>query len=106
VTADLVEALAAHPSRRSTATRAIEARCCSSPAAPWGPGAAVLAATAALRAGAGRLQIACHPSAVAAHGRAGEVLGRGRPLPGYLPRELLDVLPEVVDDLRRGTAER
>jgi hydroxyethylthiazole kinase-like uncharacterized protein yjeF len=42
--------------------------------------------------------------AVATHGRAGTVLGQGRPLPGYLPRELLDVLPDAVEALRSEAA--
>jgi ADP-dependent NAD(P)H-hydrate dehydratase len=37
--------------------------------------------------------------AVAAHAAAGALLGRARPNPGYLARELLDALPSAIDRL-------
>ena len=39
--------------------------------------------------------------AVAVHAAAGEQLGRGRPNPGYLARELLDVVPDAIESLTR-----
>jgi ADP-dependent NAD(P)H-hydrate dehydratase len=38
--------------------------------------------------------------AVAIHARAGERLGAGRANPGYLARELVDVVPDVMEQLR------
>lgn len=37
--------------------------------------------------------------AVAAHATAGSLLGRSRPNPGYLARELLDAIPTAIDHL-------
>lgn len=40
--------------------------------------------------------------AVAVHGTAGSLLGRGRTNPGYLARELLDAIPAAIDQLGDG----
>jgi ADP-dependent NAD(P)H-hydrate dehydratase len=64
--------------------------------APNCPGAAVLSATAALRAGAGRVQLVTHPELTTAIGLAvPEAFVTGWDLRGSLPRAVTELLPDA-----------